>query len=250
MKAETMNKNSPTAFYAWPALFLVVALLLGAGCRSTGYRKSDAAGKSLSTAAAEVQAESRAIDATVAALNDLVNQPATDLKPQFRRFSAALKRLVAAAEQTEKRGEFMEEKNAEYFAVWDQEVAAINYGIVREQSENRRAEVTNRFHSIKSRYEEAQAVVRPLINYFSDIQTALSLDLTSDGLESVRSIVNNADQNSRKVQMALGRLAEELTASSTSMSSFALRKPQPQPEESRIQVRDEASTNRPPPNEP
>jgi len=236
--------NSPIAFHA---SILLVALLCGAGCQSTGYRKSDVAGKSLREAAGEVHAESRAIEVTLQALNDLVNKPAADLRPQFQRYSTALNRLVSAAERTEKTRKEIELKNAAYFAAWDQQAASIHYGIIREQSENRKAEVTNRFYSLNSRYEEAQSVVRPLINYFNDIRTALSVDLTSGGLESVKSIVSNADQNSRKVQMALAHLAEDLRASGTSMSSLAIRNPPPQPEQTRISVRTEVSDERPVP---
>jgi len=216
-------RNSRALLHALPGFILLLALLLAAGCRTHGYDKGDVAGKSLRKAAAEVQAESRALDATVEALNDLVAHPAPDLKPQFRRYSEALARLETAAVKTERTRERMESKSAKYFTTWDKQMAEINYGIVREQSEARRSEVTNRIHSINSRYQDAQAVVRPLITYFNDIRTALSVDLTAAGLESVRSIVNNADGNSRKVQMALGRLTEDLTASGTGLSSEAVR---------------------------
>jgi hypothetical protein len=135
----------------------------------------------------------------------------------------------------------MEEKSAEYFAAWERNATNISFGIIRERSENRMAEVTNRFHAVNSRYVEAQSVVRPLIVYFTDIRTALSTDLTAAGLESVKSIVKNADQNSRKVQIALGRLADELTTSGASLSSviFSI------PEQPRVSVRSELS-NEPP----
>ncbi len=211
-----------TVFYI-QSLALLLALALATGCRTNGYHKSEAAGKSLREAAAEVQAESRAIDATVEALNDLVNNPASDLKPQFRRYSKALDRLVATAAQTERTRAEMELKSAEYFDAWDRQTTGINYGIIREQSEARRAEVTNRFHSINTRYQDAQGVVRPLITYFNDIRTALSVDLTPAGLDAVKSIVSNADNNARKVQVALGRLTEDLAISGSSLSTIGVR---------------------------
>jgi hypothetical protein len=246
MKTGNMNTpgNSRTALYTLQTLILLLAFALAVGCRSTGYRKGDAAGKSLREAAAEVQTESQAIDVTLNALNDLVNKPAVDVKPQFHRFSAALNHLMESAKQTERTRERMELKSAEYFDAWDKQVAGINYGIIREHSENRKTDVTNRFHLVNSRYEEAQAVVRPLITYFNDIRKALSVDLTTAGLESVKSIVGNADQNSRKVQTALARLAEDLTTSGTDMSSVVLRNTQSSPEETRTSVRTETSDNR------
>jgi hypothetical protein len=227
----SMRTNSSKPSHIVMATMLALTFFCAVGCRSTGYKKSDVAARSLQKAAMEVQAETREIDVTLAALNDLVNKPEADLKPQFRRFNTALKRLTESAKQTDRTRLRMEEKSAEYFAAWDQQAAGIHYGKVREQTEARRAEVTNRFHSVNARYLEAQGVVWPLITYFNDIRTALSVDLTAAGLDSVKEIVSNADQNARKVQTALGRLSDELTTSGTALSSLMRRDTPPPSQE-------------------
>jgi len=71
-----------------------VALII-CGCAST-YRQGDAASTSLHKAAMEIRAESGAIDLTLASLENLVNNPGPDLRPQFARYSHSLDRLVAA----------------------------------------------------------------------------------------------------------------------------------------------------------
>jgi hypothetical protein len=200
---------------------LLLALVFIAGCHSNGYRKGDAAARSMQMAAAQVHAESRAIDVTMETLNDLVNKPGPDLKPQFLRFQGALNRLEEAAARTERSRAQAEARNKAYFNSWGHEVDDIQFGAVRDQSENRRAAVTNRFHNVNVRYVEAQAVVQPLISYFNDIRSALSVDLTTAGLDSVRGIVSNAEQNARKVRIALGELAEELSDSSAALSSHS-----------------------------
>ena len=199
----------------------VLALILITGCHSNSYRKGDVAARSMQMAAAEVKAESRAIDVTMETLNDLVNKPGPDLKPQFLRFQGALDRLEEAAARTERSRAQAEARNKDYFNSWGHQVEDIQFGAVRDQSENRRAAVTNRFHNVNARSVEAQAVVQPLISYLNDIQSALSADLTTAGLDSVRGIVSNADQNARKVQIALGELAEELSDSSVALSSHS-----------------------------
>jgi hypothetical protein len=208
-------------------------LVLGwaVGCRSTGYHKGEVAGRGLQNASAEVELETRQIEATLAALKDLVDAPAPDLKPQFRRFSKSLDRLIDSAEETDKTGKRAELKNAKYFAAWEKETADIHYGIIRERSEARKAEVTNQLHAVNLRYQELQAVVWPLITYFNDIRAALRADLTTAGLESVKSIVSNAEQNARKVQSSLAKLSNELTACGTSLSAVGgrttVRTPEP-----------------------
>ncbi len=199
----------------------VIALCAMSGCRTTGYDKGDGAAKSLHKAAEQVQAETRQIDFTTAALNDLVNNPAPDLRPQYQRFSKSLDRLIETAEDVESTRVRMEQKTAEYFATWDEQAAAINYGKVREHSEARRAHVTNQFQTVNARYQDAHEVVWALINYYRDIRTALGVDLTRGGLESVKEIARNAHVNADKVEVALGRLSEELARSSADLSSVA-----------------------------
>src|SRR5436309_15901333 len=62
---------------------IALALTLFCGCASSSYKKSDAAAYGLQKAAIAVNAESQAIDVTLAALDNLVNQPAGDLRPRF-----------------------------------------------------------------------------------------------------------------------------------------------------------------------
>jgi len=114
----------------------------------------------------------------------------------------------------------MEQKNAAYLAKWDQELRTIDYQHIRDLSESRRTEVTNRVESIRQRYSENQAAVEPLISYLEDIRTALSTDPTVGGIASLKGIVQNADANAAKVQTALDALTAELTNSSVGMSSM------------------------------
>src|SRR5947209_10374 len=99
MKMHKQNESGKTngAIRA-AALGLAAAWLTG--CASTGYHRSDAAAYSMQSAAAEVQTEGRALELTMGALKDLVNEPPADLKQQFQHFSGALDRLIASAQRT------------------------------------------------------------------------------------------------------------------------------------------------------
>lgn len=223
----TNREHSREPFHIVHTFIVLLALTCAVGCQSHGYRKGDAAAHSLQAAAEEVQAESHAIETALETLNDLVRKPAPDLRPQFNHFSAALDRLERAAEQTERTRARIEARSADYFERWDRESAEIQFGIVREQSERRRAAVTDQFHALNERYVEAQGVVRPLISYLNDIRIALSVDLTPGGIEAVKGIVENANQNAQKVQTALATLTGELTESGTAMSSVRVRHAEP-----------------------
>ena len=202
-------------------VLFTAAIGLVSGCATNGYEKGDVAAAGMQKAATEVQAEQRALDGTVAALGELMNAQGGDLSIPFKRYSYSLDRLIAAAHRTETTGKTMEVKNAAYVDAWDRQLQSIDYQHIRDLSEARRTEVTNRMETVSRRYRESQATVQPLISYFEDIRKALSTDLTPAGLESLKEIVTNANNNVAKVQTALDALSTELADSSVKMSSIA-----------------------------
>lgn len=215
-------KNYLGAAWNWAgglSLGVLLLALAGGGCATPGYEKGNAAARSLSAASADVQAESRAIDSTIAALKTLVSAPAADLKPQYQAYRQALKHLEAATVRTSKTGAALTQKNEAYLAAWEKELTTINYEYIRERSQKRREEVRTSFETVQRRYSEAQGAVDPLISYLRDIRVALASDLTPGGLEAIRGIASNAEDNSKKVQITLSNLDSDLQTLSQRLSS-------------------------------
>lgn len=209
--------------------FAVLALGL-IGCNSVGFKTGDTTAGSLLKASRTVQAESRALDASIGRLNDLVNSPAQDVKPQFKAYSKSIKELLSAVEDSDRAVAELREQSQAYFQAWDTELSAMNYEIIRTHSEARKSAVSNQVNSLCQRYDETQAVVRPLISYLSDIQRNLGMDLTFDGLVATREIVRNASANTQKIQSALAQMATEFSDSGVRLSTVADREePRPAP---------------------
>ena len=202
-----------------PVSALVLAAVWLAGCSTTVYHQGDKAAGSSRTAALKVQTESQALAGTMATLNNLVDKPAADLKPQFQCFSAGLDSLVAAAKRGTVTGNELVRSNAAYFAAWHQQLATITNADVRSRSEARKVEVCNQFNTANHLYAQAQDDLRSLVDYLQDIRRALSADLTASGVEAVKPLVTTANTNAGKVQTALSQAGTELAALSTRMSS-------------------------------
>src|SRR5262249_54921302 len=151
-------------------------------------------------AAMEISTENRAIEATMTSLDDLVNKPAADLRPQFARFNASLDWLIDSSKRAERAADETNKKSQDYFQTWDKEMANIHYEAVRDQSVSRKTQVSQELNTVDERYRQNQAVVEPLIAYLRDIRTSLSVDLTASGVASVKPLAENAQQNARKVQ--------------------------------------------------
>ena len=199
---------------------LALALAWLAGCASPGYKKSDAAAGSMSSAASEVQAESLALDVTRSSLNNLVDNPPADLRLGFNRYSEALDKLTARAQRTENTGRTMAHKSEAYFAEWDKQLTNITYEVIRNSSTTRRTEARGVFDTVNRRYKDTQSVVWPLITYLADIRQALSADLTLGGVNSVKPVVAHANANMDKVQASLAALATALDDARTRFSSY------------------------------
>jgi hypothetical protein len=178
-------------------------------------------------AAIEVQAESRALDHTVTAMRSLVNEPGGDLKQPFKHYGKCLDQLIASAERAQNTRKTIAKKSAAYLQAWDRQLQTIEYQHIRDLSDARRIEVTNREDAINRRYQESQAAIQPLIKYLEDIREALSTDLTPAGIDSMKNVVQNANDNIAKVQTALDALTSELTNSSAHLSSVAYQASQP-----------------------
>ncbi len=212
------------------AAILIPGILFAVGCSTTAYKRSDATAVDLQRTAMEVQSENQRLDDVSKTLNDLVNNPAADLKQQFKMYSAALDRLHDSVGRTDDAAKKMQAESAQYFAAWDKQLATMHYDIIREQSQSRRDAVSNQFEVVNSRYIETREVVLPLLAYLEDIRKALSADLTADGLAAVKNIVDHANDNARKVQEGLARLADGLHEASARMSSVVRSEVKPQTE--------------------
>jgi Protein of unknown function (DUF2959) len=219
---KTQNQNQlQSILKTTGALSFALATLCLAGCASTPYHKGDAAAVSLQDASSEVQGQSRALEVTMGSLDDLVNKPEPDLKPQFKRFSKALDNLAGYSKRNDRSEARVRNKSADYFEAWDKQLTTMNYEAVRTRSQERKTEVTTYFDSVNKRYHEAQNAMGPLLSYLYDVRKALDADLTPSGVESIKPIVGKARENADKVQLALGRLTTELASSGAKMSSVA-----------------------------
>jgi len=205
----------------WQFLTLTAIAFWLAGCSSTAYHKRTVAARSMNDAAADIQGEDHALEATMSSVDDLVKNPAPDLRPQLKRFSDSLDRLVAAANRAEASHRRMAQENAAYFAEWDKQLASMKFDAVRNGSETHKAEVTNHVETVNRRCLETDAAVGPLILYLQDIRAALRADLTPGALDAVKSVVANADQNADKLKLVLTQLASDISTSNSTKSPMA-----------------------------
>jgi uncharacterized phage infection (PIP) family protein YhgE len=219
------------AHHRLPRPLPTIALaLLASACQSSSGGKGEATGKNVTKAADEIQLGIGHLDATLAALNGLVNEPAPDLGTQFKAFSKHLDQLDATAKKVRETAASMDAKGKAYFADWDTQIAIIQNEDIRERSADRRKAVEAAFSKIQGEYGEARDTFRPLMNDLLDIRTALAADLTMDGVSAIKKSVKKVSGEAEDVKENLQELADGFRKLGVSLSKSGPPKPAPEPE--------------------
>jgi len=187
----------------------VLALALVAGCATKGYDKGSAASSKLQKAADRIAASETAVADCVTTLNDLATNAAPDMRPQFKQFEGAIKKLDSLSKSVGSDNTTMQAKSQAYFAKWDAELSQIRNEDIRSRSEARRKEVEESFEKIKATYEKTRGNFEPFLSDLKDIQRALSVDLNRSGVEAVKRSIENANRNSEPLRESLKSLSEE-----------------------------------------
>jgi len=203
------------------ATVAALVLLSGVGCKTTGYEKQTATGNSLRESADRIDLTQKKLDETMASLTNLVNNPNPDLRPQYQAFSGNVNSLDSLAKSVHSQVVSMEKKGKEFFADWDQQLAAIKNEEIRTRGEARRAEVTNAFANVKREYAQSEDGFQPLLSDLRDIQRYLGTDLTPAGVASMKNTAAKANNDANKLNESLSNLTAEFNKLGVSMSSVA-----------------------------
>jgi outer membrane murein-binding lipoprotein Lpp len=196
-----------------------ITLLLSAGCASSGNEKGNKTAASIQAAANNIAALPGEIGKTLASLSYLVNQPAADLRPQYKAFVFNLAVVEDAGREVEDARMDLGQQGKAYFAEWDAQLAKIKNEDIKARSQSRKNEVAQQLQAIKKSYAEAEVVYRPFLSGLKDVQKYLSVDLTPDGVAAIKGTLNKALTDVGPLNASLAKLANDFKALGVAMSS-------------------------------
>jgi hypothetical protein len=199
-------------------LTLAAAAGLAAGCASTGNDKAASTASALTESSGMIARANTLIGQTLADLNDLVSNPKTDLREQFKRFNSSVDKLGSTDKDVSSKAQEMKSQGAAYFKKWDNEMAKMHNEDIRNRSEARKDEVASRFARISQHYDETKTAFQPYMSDLRDVQKFLSTDLTTGGLAAIKDVVAKADKDAVPLKESLARLSDEFNSLGLSMS--------------------------------
>lgn len=218
-----MNTHTTSALRALPRLFTITVLsVLTAGmvgCATSGYEKSEKTSNSLQKAASEIQEGKEQVDAVLVALTDLVQNPAEDLRPQYKTFSKAYAKLVSISDTVDAKAKDMSASGQRYTTQWDTELAEIQNEDIHTRSEARRVAVSASLEKVKRQYQQTKTDFAPFMSDLKDVEKALSLDLTQAGLGTVRKVAKTTNSHGVDLQKSLDTLIWDMRELGVKMSS-------------------------------
>ena len=197
MASETRSWRS-----TWVWLGVGLVALAVAGCATRGYDRTTNMADSMAKQTAGMQAAKPQVDEMLASLDSLVRAEG-DMKPAFKKFSDTIGDTEKVAGQARKSAQSIRDQEAEYFAAWQQEAAAITNPELKAATQARQAEVKNTLGELSAAGKKAGDAYDPFIKDMKDIRTYLSNDLTQGGVKRIEPTIQKARQNGTALQKAL-----------------------------------------------
>jgi ABC-type transporter Mla subunit MlaD len=133
-----------------------------------------------------------------------------DLRPAFDDYVQNVEKTKADAERTRRRYEAMNSNSAAYFGGWRDTIGGISNERVKKTSLKRLTAVNKDYVKAINRLRRAGSYFTPYLSDLSDIQSALSQDLTSKGMEATKKIAKRAEKKHIKVRNELMGAIQQL----------------------------------------
>ncbi len=196
-------------------LALVVAVSLSAfpGCGTTaGYKQVDRTGEGIAEYREEIVNGSKAIDATMKALNDIAASATTDPRKAFEAYSKSVNKLQSAADKVMDRSKSMQADGKAYFANWEKQLAEVKNPEIRELAVQRKARLQETFARIKEVGAPLKAEFGPWMSDLKDLEKYLSNDLTIEGIDAAKGLFQKTQSEGAEVQRSMEAVISELNS--------------------------------------
>jgi hypothetical protein len=201
----------------------LVAIVVGvAGCSSTGIQRSEKATTTMQTMDNDIKGIVVQLDATGASLDELMRPGQSDVKKAFASCTDNISKIETMEKRFAIHADEMKDRGKDYFDEWQKEGNKYNNQQIRELSEKRRVELGEVYGKIA---ENSIAVKGPFKAYVSDvkdIQSYLSNDLTSKGVEAIAPISRKAVEDGEQLKLAIKNLQLSIERARAEMSQAGI----------------------------
>lgn len=204
--------------YTWHCTLLVVAALAITSCASTGMQRSQDTRITMETMDNDIQEASRQLDVTGTSLNELIRPGQTDVKKAFNIYTQNAEEMVAMEKRFAKHAEQMEAKGINYFEEWQKEGDKYENERIQQLSEQRRNALKEIYDKIAENSIGVDEAFKEYATDIKEIQTFLSNDLSTKGIEAIRPTAKEAIMDGESLKYELQKLQTAIQDARAEMS--------------------------------
>ena len=187
-----------------------------------GYAGQEELMKSVGDALAEGNATKSQLAMTMGSLNALLaTNPGGDLRPAYQAYVEHAEKTKKDAESTRQRVAQMNSDSAKYFSEWRIDNQKIANGKLRQVAIKRLEQVKNDYQKSLESLDRASGRFVPFITDLADIKTALSNDLTAQGLKAAKGVFKKANNDHSEVQKWIDAAIQHLSTTQAALSPTA-----------------------------
>jgi len=182
-------------------------------------------GKSLDilTLRDDVKATRLALNRTIDALNRIPESPAPD--QAYVAFNTELTAFNKLADKTLKESDTVRNNGRELFSEWNAETESIMDPEIRSIAEQRRTTLRESYNSMLSPLLTARSDLNEVRSNLNDLQKALALDLTPDGIDAIKTAFGRIGSKAATSEKSLDAFAAELDNIANSLPPATVKQP-------------------------
>lgn len=167
---------------------LISGFIMIAGCQSSGMERSNETRISLQTMDNDLTSAILQLDATGAALADLIRPGQPDLKKALETFSENVDNIVATEAKFVRHADELTDRGTDYFEEWQQEGTDYNNPQIQQLSDQRRSILGGVYGRISTHSNKIKDTFKTYAQDVTEIRRFLSNDLSTNGVTAIAPI--------------------------------------------------------------
>lgn len=190
-------------------LTVAFGLALTCGCSSDGrMNEGTRAVEGFAKTKSSVTEATEQVDDVIKSLDAFSS--GENLPKTLKQFNGRVDELKETAEKARNRAQAMREREAEFIAKWQEEMATVKDPTLKSTLEQRRESVKSNYDKVRAAGQAARDAYDPFVAKLDEIQKTLSIDLTPQTVTSIRPVIDSARKDGQTLKDRLGALQAEL----------------------------------------
>ena len=192
------------------SLALVLALTLTASCNTPSHLRGVKTADRLEEFKASIEELRNHVTATSTALAALVACKDQDPSQAYEQLESSVHALESSRRRADGRLHGVHEEADAYFLTWKEQAATISDEDLKEQSEDRRAQLAKAVEKVEESMKPARESIETYMKSLEDTLKYLSIDIAPSAIASVEGRSKAATKSAKTIQDKLGDVLESV----------------------------------------